>query len=167
MNLVATPLDGLLVAEPARAEDERGFFARTFDVEALWPVAQMSTSFNRARGTLRGLHFQRAPHGERKLVRCTRGAVWDVAVELASGRWHAEELTAENGRALVVPAGFAHGFLTLTDDAEVLYAMDVAYVPQAADGVRWDDPAFAIAWPDAPVTMSEKDAGWPLRGERA
>jgi len=167
--LRATALAGLVVVEQERIADERGFFARTHDVEQLGPVAQMSTSFNARAGTLRGLHFQAAPHGETKLVRCTRGSILDVAVDLrprspTRHRWHAEELSAENGRALLIPPGFGHGFQTLVDATEVLYAMDTAFVPGAGRGVRWDDPAFAIAWPDPPPggrTMSERDASYP------
>ena len=169
MRLVPTPLDGVLIVEQERLGDERGFFARTYDVEQLGPVVQMSTSFNVRAGTLRGLHYQREPHGERKLVRCTRGAIFDVAVDLRPGsptrhRWFATELSAENGRAMLIAAGFAHGFQTLLDDSEVLYAMDAPHAGDAAAGVRWDDPAFAIEWPDAPPggrTMSERDAAYP------
>lgn len=169
MKFVQTPLDGVLLVEQERLGDERGFFARTYDVEQMPPIAQMSTSFNARAGTLRGLHLQREPHGESKLVRCTRGAIFDVAVDLRAGsptqhRWFAAELSADNGRALLIAAGFAHGFQTLADDSEVLYAMDVPYVGEAASGVRWDDPAFAIEWPDPPAggrTMSERDAAYP------
>ena len=167
------PLDGVCVVEQERFADERGFFARTYDVEALGPVVQMSTSFNARAGTLRGLHFQAAPHEEAKLVRCTRGAMWDVAVDLRDDsptrhRWHAVELTAENGLALFIPEGFAHGFQTLVDETEVLYAMSVAHVPDAARGLRWDDPAFGIDWPGPPPggrTMSPRDASYPHVGE--
>jgi len=164
-----TALDGLLVVEPERVADERGFFARTYDVEALWPVVQMSTSFNARAGTLRGLHFQADPYGEDKLVRCTRGAIFDVAVDLRADSptrhgWFGLELSAGNGLALAIPAGFAHGFQTLADSSEVLYAMSTPYVPGAGRGVRWDDPAFAIEWPEPPPggrVMSERDAAYP------
>jgi dTDP-4-dehydrorhamnose 3,5-epimerase len=163
-----TPLDGLAVIEQERIADERGFFARTYDVAELGPVVQMSTSFNVRAGTLRGLHYQE-PHGEDKLVRCTRGAIFDVAVDLRRGsatrhRWHAVELTEENGLALWIPRGFAHGFQTLVDATEVLYAMSTPFVAGAGRGVRWDDPAFGIAWPAPPAggrTMSERDATYP------
>jgi len=169
MKLVATPLAGVLLVEQERLRDGRGFFARTYDVEQLGPVVQMSTSFNVRAGTLRGLHFQREPHGESKLVRCTRGAIFDVAVDLRPGsptrhRWFGAELSAETGRSLLIGPGFAHGFQTLLEDTEVLYAMDAPYVGEAASGVRWDDPAFAIQWPAAPAggrTMSERDAAYP------
>jgi dTDP-4-dehydrorhamnose 3,5-epimerase len=164
-----TPLAGLLEVHPERHADERGHFARTYDVEELGPVVQMSTSYNARAGTLRGLHFQTEPHGEDKLVRCTRGAVFDVAVDLRPGSatphaWYGVELSADNGVALWIPRGFAHGFQTLTDDAEVLYAMSTPYVPGSERGVRWDDPAFAIAWPEPPPggrIIAERDASYP------
>ena len=164
-----TPLDGLAVIEQERIADERGFFARTYDVAELGPVVQMSTSFNARAGTLRGLHYQEEPHGEDKLVRCTRGAIFDVAVDLRPSsatrhRWHAVELTEDNGLALWIPRGFAHGFQTLVDATEVLYAMSTPFVPGAGRGVRWDDPAFGIAWPAPPEggrTLSERDATYP------
>jgi dTDP-4-dehydrorhamnose 3,5-epimerase len=169
MKLVPTSLAGLLVVEQERLGDERGYFARTYDVEVLGPIVQMSTSFNVRPGTLRGLHYQVEPYGEAKLVRCTRGAIVDVAVDLREDsptryHWHALELSAENGRALLIPAGLAHGFQTLVPDTEVLYAMDAPYVADAARGVRWDDPALAIQWPESPPegrTLSARDAGWP------
>jgi dTDP-4-dehydrorhamnose 3,5-epimerase len=169
VRLRPTALGGAFVVEPERLEDERGWFARTYDVADLWSVVQMSASFNARAGTLRGLHLQRKPHGEDKLVRCTRGAVFDVAVDLRPGsptlyRWHGVELTEDNGLAFLIPKGFAHGFQTLVDDSEVLYAMSTPYVPGAGTGVRWDDPAFGIAWPDPPAggrTMSERDATYP------
>lgn len=170
MRLVETPLAGASVVELERLEDDRGHFARTFDAELFAAhgldarVAQMNTSFNRRAGTLRGLHFQAEPHGEAKLVRVTRGAVFDVIVDLRSRAWFGVELTAENDRALFVPAGFAHGFQTLADDTEMLYVMSTPYVGDAARGVRWDDPAFAITWPPAPPagrTISERDAAYP------
>lgn len=170
MRLEPTPLHGARVVELDLLGDERGWFARTYDealfvAEGLQPVGvQANSSFNAARDTLRGLHYQAAPHGEAKLVRCVRGAIWDVGVDLRRDspsylRWHAVELSAGNRRALYLPAGVAHGFQTLTDDCEVHYLMGHPYVPGAARGVRWDDPAFAIDWP-APQgerTISERD----------
>ena len=169
MILRETGLGGLLEVHPERHADARGHFARTYDVEHLGPVVQMSTSFNVHAGTLRGMHLQAEPHGEDKLVRCTRGAVFDVAVDLRPGSptlhaWHGVELSADNGVALWIPRGFAHGFQTLTDDAEVLYAMSTPFVDGAGYGVRWDDPAFGIAWPEPPPggrVMNERDAGYP------
>lgn len=152
--------------------DERGFFARAwcareFEEHGLDArLVQCNVSYNRRRATLRGLHFQRPPHEEPKLVRCTAGAIWDVIVDLRPGspthrRWHGEELSAANRRALFVPGGCAHGFLTLADDSEVFYQMGEFHHPDSADGVRWDDPAFAIDWPVAPEVISERDRGYP------
>jgi dTDP-4-dehydrorhamnose 3,5-epimerase len=170
-----TPVAGALVVESERIEDERGYFARTFSSEEFAArgldvrVDQCSTSFNLKAGTLRGLHYQAAPHGEAKLVRCTRGAIYDVALDLRSDspthlRWFGVELSADNGRALFVPDGCAHGFQALVDATEVLYQISTPYVPAAARGVRWDDPAFEIEWPPAPPegrTMSVRDATYP------
>jgi dTDP-4-dehydrorhamnose 3,5-epimerase len=175
MRLRETPVAGVHIVEPERIEDERGHFARTFAADAFAArgldarVAQCSTSFNTRRGTLRGMHYQAAPHGEAKLVRCTRGAIYDVAVDLRPGspsylRWVGSELSAANGRALYVPEGCAHGFQTLVDDSEVLYQISTPYVPEAARGVRWDDPAFGIEWPAPPPggrTLAARDAGYP------
>jgi dTDP-4-dehydrorhamnose 3,5-epimerase len=168
------PLPGAWLVELERLCDERGWFARTFDAEefrarGLDPaVVQCNASFNARRGTLRGMHYQAAPHGEPKLVRCVRGAVYDVALDLrpdspAYRRWHAVELTADSALALYLPAGLAHGFQTLADDTEVHYQMGYPYVPDAARGVRFDDPAFAIAWPDAPggPIVSAQDLSYP------
>ncbi|HKI04621.1 MAG TPA: dTDP-4-dehydrorhamnose 3,5-epimerase [Thermoanaerobaculia bacterium] len=168
-----TPLAGAWVLEPERFEDERGFFARTYcrrDFEERGldaGIAQCSVSFNHRRGTLRGLHFQTAPHEEVKLVRVTRGAVWDVIVDLRDGsptfgRHFSVVLSAENRHELYIPKGMAHGFQTLEDAAEVFYQISAFYVPEAARGYRWDDPAFAVPWPE-PVTMiSEKDRNLPF-----
>jgi dTDP-4-dehydrorhamnose 3,5-epimerase len=170
-----TLLAGAWLVELDRREDERGFFARTFDREE-WAargmdptVAQCNTSFNARAGTLRGMHFQAGPYGEPKLVRCTRGAIWDAIVDLRPAspthrRWFGAELTAANGRALYVPVGMAHGFQTLEDESEVLYMMGHEYVPESARGVRWDDPAFGIEWPLPPACgrlISERDASYP------
>jgi dTDP-4-dehydrorhamnose 3,5-epimerase len=131
-------------------------------------VAQCNTSWNRRAGTLRGMHYQAPPHGESKLVRCTVGAVYDVLVDLREGpgrlSWCAVELTAENRRSVFVPEGVAHGFQTLRDSTEVLYQMSTPYVPSAARGVRWDDPAIGIEWPDAPEgrVVSERDSSYTL-----
>jgi dTDP-4-dehydrorhamnose 3,5-epimerase len=163
-----TPLPGAYSIELERLGDERGWFARTFAVEefeqqGLNPtVAHCNASFNARAGTLRGMHYQAQPHGEVKLVRCTRGAAYDVIVDLRSGsptycRWYALELTEENGRALYVPEGFAHGFQTLVNDTELHYQMSRPYVSSHARGVRWDDPAFGIDWPPAERTISERD----------
>jgi dTDP-4-dehydrorhamnose 3,5-epimerase len=167
-----TALSGAVVVELDRREDERGFFARSFcrrefEAQGLDPcVAQCNVSFNRRRATLRGLHWQAAPHGEVKLVRVTRGALWDVIVDLRAGsptftRWFGVELTADNRRALYIPAGFAHGFQTLVEDVEVFYQMSAFYVPDAQRGARWDDPAFGIEWPLRPPFLSDRDASYP------
>lgn len=169
-----TPIGGVVVVEPERQEDARGFFARTFDAKVFGEhgldpaVAQMSTSFNVHMGTLRGMHFQAAPAEEVKLVRCTHGSIFDVALDLREAsptrlRWHGVELSAENGLALFVPRGCGHGFQTLEPESEVLYVMSTPYVPGAGRGVRWDDPAFEIEWPDPPTggrVMSDRDAGY-------
>ena len=169
------PLQGAFVLRLERREDERGFFARSFcesDFRAhgLNPaVAQCNVSWNRRKGTLRGLHYQAKPHEEAKLVRCTRGAVWDVIVDLREGsptrlRWHALELSADNRLALYVPEGFAHGFQTLQDDCEVLYQMAESYHADLARGVAWNDPRLGIAWPIAEPILSERDRSYaPLR----
>ena len=174
MKFIETPLPGAWVIELEELSDERGWFARTFDAEefhsrGLNPdVVQCNASFNHRAGTLRGMHYQAAPHGESKLVRCVRGAIFDVAVDLRPDSptyraWHGLELSAENRSAFYIPAGLAHGFQTLTDDSEVLYQMGNHYVPEVARGVRWDDPAFAIQWPalDGERVISDKDASYP------
>jgi dTDP-4-dehydrorhamnose 3,5-epimerase len=171
---VETPLRGALMIEFEPAVDERGSFTRFFDAEE-WrtrglnaSVAQCAVSNNPRRGTLRGLHYEVEPWAECKLVRCTRGAIYDVIVDLRPasatlGRWFGVELTETDNRALYVPEGFAHGFQTLVDATEVTYHLSQVYVPEAARGVRWDDPAFAIDWPpiDAPRVISERDRGFP------
>lgn len=166
-------LPGAFVVEPEPIEDERGSFARVFDADEFaahgleTAFVQWSVSFNERAGTLRGLHFQADPHAETKLVRCTRGALHDVVVDLRPDlpsftRWAAVELTAENRVALYIPEGLAHGFQTLEDATEVFYAISEPYAPAAASGVRWDDPAFAIEWPAADErVMSDKDRSWP------
>jgi dTDP-4-dehydrorhamnose 3,5-epimerase len=175
MRFVETPLPGVIVIEPERLADERGWFARTFDRDAFRAhgmnpeVIQTNASFNARAGTLRGMHYQADPHGETKVVRCIRGAIFDVAVDIrpdstTHGRSHGVELSEENGRALYIPAGFAHGFQTLRTDSELHYLMGSPYVPEAARGVRWDDPAFGIEWPPAPPggrVISERDASYP------
>ncbi|TCZ51088.1 dTDP-4-dehydrorhamnose 3,5-epimerase family protein [Roseicella aquatilis] len=175
MRFRATALPGLVevLAEPAA--DARGRFLRTWCAEEFAAAGlgfrphQVSLSENRARHTLRGLHWQARPAGECKLVRCLRGAVFDVAVDLrpdspAYRRWVGVELRAEAHNALLIPAGFAHGFLTLTENAWLEYMIDAPYRPEAARGARWNDPAFGIAWPAAPAVISERDATWPDHG---
>jgi dTDP-4-dehydrorhamnose 3,5-epimerase len=174
MRFIGTPLTGVWVIETERLADERGWFARTFDADEFAgrglnaTVAQSNASSNARGGTLRGMHYQAEPHGETKLVRCVRGAMFDVAVDLRVDSdtycsWHGVELSAEHGLALYIPAGLAHGFQTLTDECEVLYQMGHRHVPEASRGVRWNDPAFGIAWPEAPGgrIVSERDASYP------
>lgn len=173
MKLVETTLPGVYVVEPELVEDERGFFARIFDARAfderglVAAVAECSVSFNRSRLTLRGLHYQRAPHEEAKLVRCVRGVVYDVAVDLRPDsptylRWTASELSAENRLALYLPPGCAHGYLTLADGCELLYQISERYEPASSAGVRWDDPAIGVEWPAAPAVISPRDGSFPL-----
>jgi dTDP-4-dehydrorhamnose 3,5-epimerase len=172
MKFRETELAGVVIVELERVMDGRGTFARTFDANewserGLSPsILQCSVSSNPARGTLRGMHFQENPYAESKLVRCSRGAIYDVAVDLRRDspsfcRWVGVELSEENGRMLHIAEGLAHGFLTLAADTEVAYQISSAYVPQAARGVRWDDPAFGIDWPSPPVVISERDRTFP------
>jgi dTDP-4-dehydrorhamnose 3,5-epimerase len=167
MRRIATPLAGVWELAPEPREDERGFFARTWEAAALGAplMAEASLSYNRRRGTLRGLHFQRAPHAEAKVVECTRGAIYDVVLDLRPASptfkaWHAVELSAANRRGVYIPAGLAHGFLTLEDDTEVRYMISEPYAPAAAAGVRWNDPAFGIRWPFEPVVLAARDASY-------
>lgn len=172
MIFTDTALHGAFVLELEKREDSRGFFARTFcqkefEAHGLDPaVAQCNIAFNKRRGTLRGLHFQRKPYEEAKLVRCTRGAVYDVIVDLRRDsptfkRWIGVELSADNRRMLYVPPGFGHSYQTLEDNAEVLYLVSQFYAPDHASGVRYDDPAFAIRWPLEITEISEQDRRWP------
>ena len=178
MRFAELPLAGAFVIAPERHRDARGWFARTFCRDEFaahgldGDFVQCSVSFNARRGTLRGMHFQRPPHAETKLVRCTRGAVFDVAVDIRRnsptfGRWFAVELTADNRRAFYIPAGFAHGFQTLADDSELFYQMSTFYEPNSARGIRWDDDDIAIAWPLAATMLSDRDRNFPLLRELA
>lgn len=173
MKFTPTAIAGVWVVEPEPHIDERGFFARLWDPDefaarGLNPkLAQVSVSYNRLAGTIRGMHWQADPHSEAKLVRVTAGAVWDVALDLRPGsptfrRWAAEELSAANRRMLYIPEGCAHGFQTLCDGAEVTYHISAAYVPAASRGARHDDPAFGIGWPLTVSVIGERDLGWPL-----
>lgn len=163
-----TNLKGVYIIELERIEDERGFFARTwcqreFQKCGINPnLVQCNISFNRKKGTLRGMHYQAAPYEETKLVRCTMGAICDVIIDLRLDsetfrQWVSVELTAENRKMLYIPGGFAHGFLTLIDNTEVFYQMSEFFAPEYARGVRWNDPAFRINWPEKVVVISEKD----------
>lgn len=163
-----TPLAGAFIVDVEPHADERGLFARTYSAREFSErglcasYAECSTSFNHKAGTLRGLHYQVAPHAEIKLVRVTAGAVFDVIVDLRAGspsrgHWFGVELSCENRRALYIPEGFAHGFQTLADGTEVFYQISSPYQPDAARGVRWDDPAFKIAWPRAVSCIADRD----------
>lgn len=172
MRFIATRLTGLWLVEPERIEDERGFFARTWcerefrerGLNSQW--VQCNISFNQKRGTLRGMHYQAAPYEETKLVSCTQGAIYDVAVDLRPGsatfrQWVGAELSAENRRLFYIPAGFAHGFITLEDQSTVFYQMSEFYHAEAARGVRWNDPALGIEWPIPVAVISDKDRSYP------
>ena len=172
MKFVSTDLDGPMVVESTRSEDTRGYFARTFAQEEFaaagidFSPLQTSVSYNHRRFTLRGLHFQQAPHAEAKLVRCTRGSVFDVAVDVREGsptygKWTAIELSAEKLNAFFIPEGFAHGFETLEDHSEVHYMISAPFEPSAARGIRWDDPTLQVGWPAAPQVISDRDATYP------
>lgn len=176
MKFTETPLQGALVVDLEPNSDERGFFARTFctnefeDHGLMLAVAQCSVSFNPKRGTLRGMHFQAAPHEEDKLVRCATGAIFDVIIDIrptsrTRGRWFGIELTAANRRALFVPRGFAHGFITLAHETEVFYMISTPFAPGFGRGIRWNDPAVAIQWPLEPIVISQRDASYPSLSE--
>ena len=172
MKFCETPLKGAYIVEIDPRADNRGFFARSFcrqefEAQGLNPaVAQCNISFNPKAGTLRGMHYQAEPFREVKLVRCTTGAIYDAVIDLRSGsatyrRWFGVELTADNRRALYVPEGFAHGYLTLTGNTEVFYQVSEFYSPGHERGIRWNDPAFGIKWPKDPLVISPKDASHP------
>jgi dTDP-4-dehydrorhamnose 3,5-epimerase len=173
VKFTETKLKGAYLIDLDKHEDERGFFARSwckdeFEKHGLNPhLVQCNISFNKKRGTLRGMHYQVAPYEEAKTVRCTMGALYDVIVDLRSAsptykRWLSVKLTAQNRRAIYVPEGFAHGFQTLVDETEVFYQMSEFYHPECARSVRWDDPAFGIVWPVVEKIISKKDQEIPL-----
>lgn len=172
MRLAATPIAGVMRVLPDPRTDERGLFARLQCPEEFaaagvdFQPVQTSVSRNPRQGTLRGMHYQPAPHAETKLVRVTRGRIFDAALDLRPGsatylKWTAAELSADNLEALLIPEGVAHGFITLEPDTDVLYQIAPAYRPGHEAGVRWDDPAFAIAWPARPTLISDRDASYP------
>jgi dTDP-4-dehydrorhamnose 3,5-epimerase len=173
MKATETKLKDAYLIEPDVFDDERGFFARAWsgaELTALGAAGQFieaNFSYNHRRGTLRGLHWQAAPHGQAKLVRCTRGAVFDVGVDLRRdsptyGQWTSVELSAANRLMLYLPDGFAHGYLTLEDESEVHYLVTSDYVPESGRGARWNDPAFGIEWPEmGALIMNERDKNYP------
>lgn len=173
MQYTASKIPGAWIMDITPIHDARGFFAMTWMPEELRArgmnpsLAQCNLSFNLKRGTLRGMHFQVAPHAQAKIVRCTRGALLDVIVDLrpdspAFKQWDAVELTADNRRMLYMPEGIAHGYITLADETEAYYHASAPWAREAESGVRWDDPAFGIEWPMAPLVISDKDRAWPL-----
>jgi dTDP-4-dehydrorhamnose 3,5-epimerase len=168
-----TSLPGVYVIEMQPFEDARGSFSRVFCAREMreyglpFELAQINRATNRKAGTIRGLHYQREPHSEIKIVSCTSGGVFDVAVDIRPDsptylEWFGTELSAENQRLLYIPAGFAHGYQTLTDDAKLIYLVSEFYAPDAEGGLRFDDPAIGINWPLEISAVSEKDSGWPL-----
>jgi dTDP-4-dehydrorhamnose 3,5-epimerase len=167
-----TKLKGAFIIEPEVHFDSRGFFARTFCQRefiqhGLNPmVVQCNVSFNKKRGTLRGMHHQIAPHQEVKIVRCTAGAIYDVIIDLRPDsvtfkNWLGVELTAENRKMVYIPEGFSHGFMTLKDDTEVFYQMSQFYAPESGFGIRWNDPFFGVIWPDEVAVISDRDMNYP------
>jgi dTDP-4-dehydrorhamnose 3,5-epimerase len=173
MTFTESRLAGAWIIEPKVIHDARGLFAVTWNAEELERrgldarLSQCNLAWNRHRGTLRGMHFQVPPFEQVKIVRCTRGALLDVIVDLRPGsatqrQWVTVELTADNHRMIYVPAGFAHGYLTLEDGTEAYYHASTPYAPTHESGVRWDDPALGIEWPTQPSVISAKDRGWPL-----
>jgi dTDP-4-dehydrorhamnose 3,5-epimerase len=172
MIFATTPVPGVVLVTPNRFADERGFFSVTWDQgefasNGLNPIfVQRNLSGNREPGTLRGMHYQREPHAQAKLVACLTGAVYDVAIDLRPDsptyrQWFGAELSPETGTMLYIPEGFAHGYETLEPNSTVEYLMSGLYAPASADGVRWDDPAFTIRWPIPPTVMTERDRTWP------
>lgn len=173
LTITDLPLPGLKLINRQKLSDHRGFLTRLFCAEDLaqagWhePIAQLNHTYTAQRGTVRGMHYQRSPHAEMKLVSCLRGDAWDVAVDIRAGsptflRWHAEYISAANGNAMLIPEGFAHGFQAITDDVELMYCHSAVYVPEAEAGLNPRDPALAIIWP-LPITgLSQRDAHHPM-----
>ena len=173
MKFKETRLKGLYVIEPDIHFDDRGYFARIFCKQELskigidFNIVQVNRSLNKKQGTIRGMHFQKLPKAEDKIIQCIKGTIYDVAIDLRKdsstyGEWVAEELSEENKKMFLIPKGFAHGFQTLTDNCEILYFMSEFYSPQYESGVRWNDPFFNINWPIERQILSEKDKNWPL-----
>ncbi|WP_430474907.1 dTDP-4-dehydrorhamnose 3,5-epimerase [Thalassospira lucentensis] len=172
MIFTKTDIAGVELIELEKFTDDRGFFARSFCVEELkqnghaFEIEQANLSFNHQSGTLRGMHFQRNPVGDPKIVRCISGKIFDVVIDLREGsptycQWVSAELSAQNRKSFIIPSGCAHGFLTLEPDSEVMYLMGAPFVPDLAAGVRWNDPAFAIEWPSPPKVINDRDANYP------
>ena len=177
MQVTKTKLEGVLILEPKVFGDARGWFmetwsARKFEAAGLnFNFVQDNQSYSAQKGTLRGLHYQTAPFAQAKLVRCTRGKLLDVAVDIREGsetfaQWVAVELTADNKKQLLIPRGFAHGFITLTDDVEIQYKADAFYAPNCDGNIRWNDAEINIDWPFAPTILADKDAKAPTLRER-
>ena len=171
MIFTETKLTGAFIIEPEKLADERGFFARTwckreFNSHGLNPnLVQCNISFNKIKGTIRGMHYQSAPYEEAKLVRCTKGKIYDVIIDirpesLTYKQWISVELSAANHKSIYIPEGFAHGFQSLKDNTEVFYQMGEFYQPECACGIRWNDPQFNVIWPFEAITISDKDKNW-------
>ena len=178
MKVIETALPGVVIIEPQVFGDARGWFMESWSAKKMEDVGihvafvQDNHSFSAQKGTLRGLHYQLNPMAQAKLLRASRGAIFDVAVDIRRGsptyaQWVGVELSAENYRQLFIPRGFAHGFITLTDNVEVQYKADNLYAPDCDGNIRWDDPAIGVAWPLTPTVLSEKDANAPLLAERS
>ena len=172
MKFIETPVQGCLIIEPDRFDDDRGFFSRIWDQKEFTErglstaFAQFNLAYNHKAATLRGMHFQSAPNAEVKLVRCTRGSVYDAIIDLRPDsptylKWAGVELTADNYRTFYVPKGCAHGYATLVDKAEVAYQVSDPYAPASAGGVRWNDPVFGVKWPITPTIIHQRDATYP------
>jgi dTDP-4-dehydrorhamnose 3,5-epimerase len=172
MIFTETPLKGAYLIDLEKRGDDRGFFARVFctnefrEVGLCTDFVQVNNSLTATKGTLRGMHYQLPPRAETKVVRCIRGSLWDCILDLREGsptfgQWFGAELSAESRRMMYVPKGFAHGFITLTDDAEAFYLVDEFYAPDCERGIRWNDPKFHIEWPVEAAVISEKDSNWP------
>jgi len=173
MKILETPVKGAFLIEPEKMTDDRGYFMRAFCARELqeaginMPVVQANLAGSRHRGTLRGMHYQTEPHEEGKLVRCIKGSIFDVALDIRTGsgsygQWYGAELTSSNHNMLYLPPGCAHGYLTLEDNTEVYYLVSEYYSPGAEQGIRWNDPGFSIDWPiKNNLVMSDKDQAWP------
>jgi dTDP-4-dehydrorhamnose 3,5-epimerase len=177
MIFTPLPLKGAFIAEPVIHQDERGMFYRFFcanefsQIGLEKPWVQLNQSYTKSKGTLRGMHFQMPPHSEIKLVKCIRGKILDLIIDIRSGsptflQWNSIEISADNRRMVYIPEGFAHGFQTLTDDCELIYHHSTSYVRNAEGGIRWDDPLLKIAWPLSPINISERDQQHPLLTEQ-